>query len=41
MKIVFVSNNYNHHERFFCEELNKFSDVEFSLFKLNLCEKNE
>lgn len=29
MKIVFVSNNYNHHERFFCEELNKFSDVEF------------
>lgn len=29
MKIVFVSNNYNHHERFFCEELDKIREVEF------------
>lgn len=29
MKIVFVSNNYNHHERFFCEELDKIRGVEF------------
>lgn len=29
MRIVFVSNNYNHHERFFCEELNKTPEVNF------------
>lgn len=29
MKIAFVSNNYNHHERFFCEEINKIPDVDF------------
>jgi len=29
MKIVFVSNNYNHHERFFCEEMDKIQDVDF------------
>lgn len=29
MKIVFVSNNYNHHERFFCEEIDKIPNVEF------------
>lgn len=29
MKIVFVSNFFNHHEKFFCDELNKIEDVEF------------
>lgn len=29
MKIVFVSNFFNHHEKSFCDELNKIEDVEF------------
>lgn len=29
MKIVFVSNFFNHHEKFFCDELNRIEDVEF------------
>ena len=33
MKIVFVSNNYNHHERFFCEELDKIGEVDFSFIQ--------
>lgn len=29
MRIVFVSNNYNHHECFFCNEMNKIPNVDF------------
>ncbi|CCY49856.1 MULTISPECIES: glycosyltransferase family 4 protein [Bacteroides] len=29
MTIVFVSNFFNHHEKFFCDELNKMGGVEF------------
>lgn len=29
MQIVFVSNFYNHHEKFFCDEISKLSDVDF------------
>ena len=29
MRIVFVSNYFNHHEKFFCDELTKIEDVEF------------
>lgn len=29
MKIVFVSNYFNHHEKFFCDELSNLEDVDF------------
>ena len=36
MKIVFVSNYFNHHERFFCDELNSIDGVEFTFIQTEM-----
>ena len=36
INIVFVSNFFNHHEKFFCDELDKNDDVVFSFIQTDM-----